>query len=389
MSRSEKRAYLSAIRRRYRLGCRAKKTKILDEFCAVCGLNRKYAIRLLHKKLKKIQQKPGRKSQYKYDRLLVPLKTIWLAADQMCSKKLKVAIREWLPHYEQEKGLLDDVTRGQLYAISPSTIDRLLKPIRVQYPQKGLCGTKPGRLLKNQIPIKTDNWDVTQPGFLEADTVAHCGNSLSGNFVWSLTLTDILTAWTECRATWNKGSAGVVNQINDVEKNLPFEILGYDCDSGSEFLNHHLIRYFMERKKPVQFTRSRPYHKNDNAHVEQKNWTHVRHLFGYDRFDKPELVELMNDLYKNEWSHYQNHFCPTMKLVEKIKINSRYHKRYDKPMTPYLRLIASGHISQEVKDRLREQHRKLNPFELKRIIEQKLKNIFTLVSVTSNVRQRL
>ncbi len=133
--------------------------------------------------------------------------------------------------------------------------------------------------MKNQIPIKTDNWDVTQPGFLEGDTVAHCGNSLSGNFVWSLTLTDILTAWTECRATWNKGAAGVLAQIKDVENTLPFDILGYDCDNGSEFLNHHLIQYFADRKMPVQFTRSRAYHKNDNAHVEQKNWTHVRHLF--------------------------------------------------------------------------------------------------------------
>jgi len=391
MSRAEKRAYLEAIRRRYRNASRAKKTQILDEFCAVCSYNRKYAVRILRKKHFKCRIKPGRKSHYNNDKILVPLKAIWLACDQMCSKKLKIVLREWLPYYEQENGLLDDVTRGQLYAISAATIDRLLKPVRTEHPHKGLSGTKPGRLLKNQIPIKTDNWDVTQPGFLEADTVAHCGNSLSGNFVWSLTLTDILTTWTECRATWNKGAAGVLEQIKDVENNLPFDILGYDCDNGSEFLNHHLIKYFANpnRKKPVQFTRSRAYHKNDNAHVEQKNWTHVRHLFGYDRFDKPELVDLMNDLYKNEWSLYQNHFCPTMKLVEKKKINSRYYKRYDKPMTPCLRLLVSPYIPQDVKNRLREQHRQLNPFELKRIIEQKLKKIFKLVSVTSNVRQRL
>jgi hypothetical protein len=389
MSRTEKRAYLEAIRRRYRNAGRAKKTQILDEFCAVCGYNRKYAVRILRKKLSKRRLKPGRKSRYNTDKILLPLKAIWLACDQMCSKRLTIVLREWLPHYEQEYGLLDDVTRGQLYAISAATIDRLLKPVRVEHPHKGLSGTKPGRLLKNQIPIKTDNWDVTQPGFLEADTVAHCGNSLSGNFIWSLTLTDILTTWTECRATWNKGAEGVLNKIKDVESALPFSILGYDCDNGSEFLNHHLIRYFSKRKSPVQFTRSRPYHKNDNAHVEQKNWTHVRHLFGYDRFDKPELLALMNDLYKNEWSLYQNHFCPTMKLVEKKKINSRYSRRYDKPMTPYLRLMSATHIPQDVKNRLREQHRQLNPFELKRIIEQKLKEIFKLVSVTSNVRQRL
>lgn len=389
MSRSEKLAYLEAIRRRYRKAKRVKKSQILDEFCAVCGYNRKYAIRILRKKRPKRRAKPGRKSHYDTETILSPLKAIWFACDQMCSKKLKVVLREWLPHYEKENGNLDDVTRGLLYAISAATIDRLLKPVRIQHPKKGLSGTKPGRLLKNQIPIKTDHWDVTQPGFLEADTVAHCGNSMAGNFVWSLTLTDILTTWTECRATWNKGAAGVVEQIKDIENVLPFAILGYDCDNGSEFLNHHLIRYFTKRKSPVQFTRSRAYHKNDNAHVEQKNWTHVRHLFGYDRFDNPELVNLMNDLYKNEWCLYQNHFCPTMKLIEKKKVNSRYYKRYDKPMTPYLRLIASSHIPQEMKNRLREQHRQLNPFELKRIIEQKLKKIFKLVSVTPNLRQRL
>lgn len=273
--------------------------------------------------------------------------------------------------------------------VSPSTIDRLLKPIRLHYPHKGLCGTKPGRLLKNQIPIKTDHWDVTQPSYLEADTVAHCGNSLAGNFAWSLTLTDIHSAWTENRATWNKGSAGVNAQIQDIENNLSFELFGFDCDNGSEFLNHHLVRYFTKRDNAVQFTRSRPYYKNDNAHVEQKNWTHVRHLFGYDRFDNPKLIDLMNDLYKNEWSAYQNHFCPVMKLVEKKKINSRYYKRYDVPQTPYQRLMVSASISQETKTRLQKQHHSLNPFALKRAIEQKLKRIFQLVSVSSDVRQRL
>ena len=389
MSLSEKRTYLEAIRRRYRLASRDKKSKILDEFCAVCGYNRKYAIRILKKRRVKKRCKPGRKPWYGPKTILEPLKALWLATDQMCSKRLKVAIREWLPYYEKEQGNLDDITRGQLYAISPPTIDRLLKHLRIEYPSKGLSGTKPGRLLKNQIPIKTDNWDVTQPGFLETDTVAHCGNSLAGDFVWSITMTDILTSWTENRAVWNKGADGVMKQVKNIEKSLLFEILGFDCDNGSEFLNYHLMRYFTKRDKPVQFTRSRPYHKNDNAHVEQKNWTHVRHLFGYDRFDNPVLVDLMNDLYANEWSLYQNHFCPVMKLIEKKKINSRYYKRYDKPMTPYYRLMGSGCLTDEVKTKLREQHRSLNPFELKRIIDKKLKHIFKFVTITTKVRNRL
>jgi hypothetical protein len=327
MSLEQKKAYLGEIHRRYKCSARQQKAAILDEFCSVCHYNRKYAIRLLKKQHKKQRKRPGQKPRYEAQTLLKPLKALWFASDQVCSKKLKVIIHDWLHHYEIEEGLLDDFIRGQLYSLSPATIDRLLKPLRQKYPHKGLGGTKPGRLLKNQIPIKTDHWDVTQPGYLEADTVAHCGNSLAGDFVWSLTLTDIKSTWTENRATWNKGAHGVCTQIEDVERNLPFQVLGFDCDNGSEFLNYHLMRYFVERDKAVEFTRSRPYRKNDNAHVEQKNWTHVRHLFGYDRFDNPCLVGLMNDLYKNEWSLYQNHFCPTRKLVEKKKINSRYYKR--------------------------------------------------------------
>jgi hypothetical protein len=390
MGHKEKRAYLEAIRHRYQRARRQEKSKILDEFCAVCGYNRKYAIRVLKRPhRRKKRNKPGRLPLYSGERLLKPLQTIWLASDQLCSKKLKVALREWLAHYEAEQGLLDDVTRGQLNAISPATIDRLLKPLRVTYPGKGRCGTKPGRLLKNHIPVKTDHWDVTRPGYVEADTVAHCGNSLAGDFAWTITLTDIQTAWTENRAIWNKGAQGVVKQVRHIEKKLPFEILGFDCDNGSEFLNDHLIRYFTKRKKPVQFTRSRPYHKNDNAHVEQKNWTHVRQLLGYDRLDNPGIVDRMNDLYSNEWSLYQNHFCPTMKLIEKKKINSRYYKRYDAPKAPYQRMLESKHMSQMVKKQLQAQHQALNPFELKRAIEQKLKAIFAQVKLSTHVRHRL
>jgi len=389
MSLEQRRAYLEEIKKRYKNSNRQGKARILDEFCSVCNYNRKYAIRILKKRVKKRRQHPGQKPRYDSKNLLNHLKAIWFASDQMCSKKLKVVIRDWLPHYEEEQGLLDDLIRGQLYSISPSTIDRILKPIRFQHPRKGLGGTKPGRLIKNQIPIKTDHWDVTQPGYMEADTVAHCGNSLAGDFVWSITLTDIKSTWTENRSTWGKGAHGVCNQIEDIEKNLPFQILGFDCDNGSEFLNYHLVRYFSQRPKAVQFTRSRPYRKNDNAHVEQKNWTHVRQLFGYDRFDKPCLVELMNDLYKNEWSLYQNHFCPTMKLVEKKKINSRYYKRYDTPQTPYQRLMESEHIANDVKEKLKSQHEMLNPFQLKRAIERKLKHIFQFVLVTTDVRKRL
>jgi hypothetical protein len=390
MGKNERRAYLKAIRPRYRRARKKVKATILDEFCSVCGYNRKYAIRLLGQRVKTTKKKrSGPKPIYASVELLTALKHIWFASDQMCSKKLKAAIPLWLPFYETVYKALSPETQIKLLSISAATIDRVLKPVRITHGRKGLSGTRPGTLLKNQIPIRTDFWDVTQPGFMEADTVAHCGNSLAGDFVWSLTMTDILTTWTENRATWGKGAEGVRDQIEDVEASLPFDMKGFDCDNGSEFLNWHLLRYFTNHPTVESFTRSRPYKKNDNAHVEQKNWSHVRQLFGYDRIEDPSLVPLMNDLYANEWSAYQNHFIPSMKLLEKKRINSKYLKKYDAPRTPYDRVMASEHVSEEEKERLQTVHSALNPFILKRNIEKKLRVIFKNVKVTSNVRQRI
>jgi hypothetical protein len=340
----------------------------------------------LNKEKKRLKKRPGRKPVYHSDELIKALKRIWLASDQMCSKKLVAAIPLWLPFYDRE---LSSETVEKLLSISAATIDRLLAAIRIQNHPKGFCTTKPGSLLRNQIPIRTCNWDITGPGFMEADTVAHCGNSMAGDFIWSLTLTDIASSWTECRATWNNGAQGVIEKIKDIEQELPFALKGFDCDNGTEFLNHHLLRYFTDHKPKIKFTRSRPYKKNDNAHVEQKNWSHVRHLLGYDRLEDPRLVNLINDLYANEWSLYKNHFCPTFKLIKKEKINSKYKKKYEFPKTPYQRLIESDQITKQKKKQLRTCHENLNPFILKQQIEDKLKEIFKLVTVTSNVRQRI
>src|SRR2546426_479106 len=181
---------------------------------------------------------------------------------------------------------------------APAPLDRLLRPARLQHRRHGLAGTKPGSRLKHHIPIRTDNDDVDQPGYLEADAVAHCGDSLAGDFLWSLTFTDIYSQWTENRAVWNKGAAEVVARTREVEAELPFLILSFDVDNGAEFLNHHLWRYFLDRRAPVSFARSRPYHKDDQAHVEQKNWTHVRQLLGYQRLADPDLVSVVNELYR-------------------------------------------------------------------------------------------
>jgi hypothetical protein len=389
MGKDERYAYLKAVKDRYHQANKKSKAIILDEFCHVCEYNRKYAIRLLNRKRKRPKQRPGRKPVYRSEELVIALKRIWLATDQMCSKKLVAAIPLWLPFYDKAYDKLSDEITGKLLSVSAATIDRLLAAIRIQSRPKGFCTTKPGSLLRNQIPIRTHNWDITGAGFMEADTVAHCGNSMAGDFIWSLTLTDIHSGWTECRATWNNGAQGVIEQIKNIETRLVFPLKGFDCDNGSEFLNHHLLRFFTNRQPKIEFTRSRPYKKNDNAHVEQKNWSFVRQLLGYDRLDNPRLVELINNLYTNEWSLYQNHFCPTFKLIEKTRINSKYKKKYEYPQTPYQRLMAANQITEPKKKQLQACHLNLNPFILKQNIELKLKGIFKLVKVTTNVRQRI
>lgn len=373
------------MRSRYRRARRTEKKRILDNFCETHGYHRKAAARLLRQLPipDKNPQRPGKKKTYDPKKILEPLKKIWIASDQMCGKRLKQALPLWLPYYEKHNEPLQDELSCMLLTMSAATIDRLLKPLKVRY-GKGLSGTKPGSILRNQIPISTNQWDTKHVGFMEADTVAHCGSSLIGDFVWSITLTDIASGWTEMRATWNKGADGVLKGIQKIEETLPFSLKGFDCDNGSEFLNWHLIRYFSDRplEKKIQFTRSRPYKKDDNAHVEQKNWTHVRQLFGYHRFDNPKIVSLMNDLYENEISLLFNYFYPCVKLIDKVRIQSKIKKKYDKPQTPYQRLMASTDLTAVQKRALEEKFMTIDPFELQKIIQKKLKLIFGLVTIS-------
>lgn len=379
MSSRSKTEYLEAIYLRYKRACRKEKAVILDEFCATCGYHRKHAIRLLRKFkrfTKPKHKKKGRKSLYNKDVIIKPLKRIWLAANLPCSKRLKVILLLWLPGYIQSHGDLDKEAIDLLLKISHATIDRILKPVRVKYKGRGRSTTKPGTLLRKQIPIKTNQWDESRPGFLEADTVAHCGTSMAGMFAFTIDGVDIASGWTEQRAVWGKGETDVLVQIKDIEEALPFDLLGFDCDNGSEFLNYYLLRHFTERKQPVQFTRSRAYHKDDNAHVEQKNWTHVRQWLGYHRFDNPDIVPLLNDLYKHEWRLFHNFFCPSVKLISKQRVASKTIKRYDSPKTPYQRIMDSPYIADDVKHFLNTVFKKLNPFDLRKAIEDKLKKIF-------------
>jgi hypothetical protein len=325
-------------------------------------------------------KRPGRAPFYSQPHILKPLKKIWLAANLPCSKRLKIILPLWIPGYIQSFGPLPPKVIEALSHISPATIDRILSPTRIHYKKRGRSTTKPGTLLRNQIPIKTNQWDESRPGFLEADTVAHCGDSLAGMFAYTIDAVDIATAWTEQRAVWGKGETGVLEQIHDIESYLPFPLLGFDCDNGSEFLNHHLFRHFHQRSNPVQFTRSRAYHKQDNAHLEQKNWTHIRQWLGYERLDHPQVVPLLNNLYRHEWRLFHNFFCPSVKLLAKERIGSKTLKRYDSPKTPYQRIIDSPLISPQTKHSLAKQLASLNPFVLRNAMEEKIKKIFLTAS---------
>ena len=375
MSRKSKQEYLRSIRDRYRRVGRRFKSKILDEFCAVCGYSRKYAIQLLNRPPGARRKRGGPKPQYGAA-VLTPLKAIWLLSEQMCSKRLKAALPIWLPFYEQAHGALAPALRKKVLQISPAAMDRLLQPVRARYPGKGRSGTRCGpQALKHKIPIRTDNWDIDRPGFLEADTVAHCGDSLAGDFVWSLTLTDIFSQWTENRAVWNKGAQAVVERVREVEATLPFTLLGFDVDNGSEFLTWHLWRHFLDRPAPVDLRRSRPYKKNDQAYVEQKNWTHVRQLLGYDRIERAAVLPLINELYRT-WGQLHNFFCPTLKLLSKTRVGSKTVRKYGPPQTPYHRLLNCPHLSAAQKEQLRAGFQSLNPLQLKTQLETQLKALF-------------
>ena len=380
MSKKTKGEYLLTIRERYIKSTKEQKNIILDEFCNVCDYNRKYAIRLLNKASPKVnnKQRCGRKSIYNSPEILEFLKTIWIATNLICSKRLKAVIPLWLPWYIHEGKKLSKKNSDLLRKISPATIDRLLKKIRGRYSKQGLSTTRPGGLLRELVPIKTDQWDENRPGYVEVDTVAHCGTSIAGDFAYTLNMVDIATGWTSQRAVWGKGESGVFKAIREIEYLLPFAIRGFDCDNGNELLNWKLLRYFKNRTNPVSYTRSRAYRKNDNAHIEEKNWTIVRQYIGYDRLEKFEMVEMLNDLYRNEMNYFLNFFISSSKLLTKQRIGSKIKKIHQSPKTPFEKIWESDFIDESIKMKLYKLSKTLNPFELNRIIKQKIKRILDL-----------
>ena len=376
---SAKREALARIHGRYSRAGRPHKTLILDEFCAICGYHRKAALRLLNRPLRLTPPKRSGPKLLYDPALVVPvLKAIWLASDQLCSKLLQAALPQWLDHHERRSAPLPEAFRKKLLGISPAQIDRLLRLVRVQHPKKGLSATRPGTLLRHQVPTRGGPPDTSRPGSVEADTVAHCDDSTQGDYIHSLTFTELYSGWTENRAVWNKSADAVLAQLKELEKVVPYAMKEFHTDNGGEFLNWALYRHLTGRPAKLPWTRSRAYRKNDNAHCEQKNWTHVRQLFGHDRFEHPELVALMNDLYAKEWSQLTNHFKPTFKLLRREKKDGRTRRIYEKqPQTPYQRLLESLDIEEATKTKLRTEHTALDPFALKKSIEAKLKKFFT------------
>ena len=367
MSRETRRELIIRTRVRYRwMKAKRAKGRVLDELCETLEIGRKHAIKVLNSDAQPLRN-AGTKPVYGAAEREV-LQAVWLAFGQPCGKRLAPVLEDYLRSYERREGRVEPGTRGRLLAMSDSSIDRLLRPIRLQVPRKRRSGRSPSAI-RREVPVRAGPWEVSAPGWIEADTVAHCGGSMDGNFAWSLTMTDVFTQWTETRAVWNRGAHGVLARVAEVEAALPFTLLGLDSDNGPEFLNAHLLRYLRDRKGTVQFTRSRPYEKNDNAHVEQKNGTHVRELLGYERIGQEALVEPMNALHRL-WSLYANLFRPCTKLLSKTREGHRYRKRYDRPRTPLQRLIESPHVLAATKKGLQALRLRMDPLELLDQIEE-------------------
>src|SRR5882724_8996416 len=377
VSARAKQEYVQAIYHRYRGARRPEKQRILDEFCQVTRSHRKHAIRLLNGPAPGAAQPPQCRAPIYSPAVIEALRAIWEAAGYPWSLRLKALLPLWLPWARRRLRLRPAVER-QLLAISPRQMDRRLAPYRRPLLQRLYGRTKPGTLLKHHIPLKTDRWEVTIPGFTEIDLVAHCGSLGEGEFVHSLNLTDIHTTWVETAAVLGKSQVAVQQALAELREALPFHLRGIDSDNGSEFINQHLWDYC--QRQEIQFTRGRPYKKDDNAHIEQKNWTHVRKLLGYVRYDSPAAQAAIHALYRHELRLFQNLFLPSVKLRAKERVGARVRRRSDAPRTPLERVLACPEITPQVAAELQRQRDRLDPFALAAAIDHKLERIYALAN---------
>jgi len=380
MGKKSKFEYFKAIYHRYRDASHQIKQVILNEFCRVCGYNRKYAIRKLHgpppEELRERDRTRDRDVVYSGTALDV-IGRVWEASGYPWSQRLTAILRDWMP-WIRRRYKISPAVEKELLSISARQIDRRLKNKKDMAKRRMYGRTKPGNLLRHQIPIRTDYFDVDKPGYEEIDTLSHSGDCAEGDFAYTVNQTDISSVWTESVAVLGKGEDGVVRALAEMRDAVPFDVIAYDPDNGSEFINWHMVKFC--REKHLALTRSREYKKDDQAHIEQKNYTHVRKLIGYDRYDSQCAVDAMNDLYRNELRLYMNLFMPSVKLERKVHIGSRLVRRYDDPQTPLQRLLASGGADPRKLKELKELHDSLDPFLLAKAIDAKLAVIYRLAN---------
>ena len=360
MTRGSILEYREAVRWRYLNAKKKEKGRILDEFVQVTGYHRKAAIRLLRRGgADQPAKRRGCRRRYG-DEAVEVLRQVWETSDRLCSKRLQPFIGELVRVMRRHGELAVNArVEDQLSRMSASTIDRRLRPWRRLGGRRPLSTTKSGSLVKNSIPIRTfADWSEERPGFLEVDLVAHCGESTEGFYLTTLCAVDVATGWSECMGVWGKGQQRVGSAIHQVRQRLPFPLLGLDSDNGSEFINQYLYNYC--RNQGITFTCSRSYKKNDSCHVEQKNWSVVRRLVGYDRYSSHAALECLNLVYAT-LRHYVNFFQPTMKLVSKTRQGARVHKVYDTAKTPYQRLLESATLTEAQRAQLAAIYHGLNP----------------------------
>lgn len=370
------REYLARMRERYERAGRDAKRGLLDEVCEVTGYHRKAVIRLLRRAPPLGVRRPrGRRVEYGPD-VVAALRAIWTAAGYPWSVRLKALLPTWVP-WGRRRLRLTAATERALLRISARQIDRRLRPYKQELRRRMYGRTRPGALLKHHIPVQTERWNVTEPGFTEIDLVSHSGDCAEGEFLHSLNVTDIHTTWVETQAVLGKGQERVRQALETIAAALPFPLRGIDSDNGSEFINAHLYGYC--RRRAIQFTRGRPYKKDDNAHIEQKNWTHVRKLVGYDRYDSPAALAALNALYA-EVRLLQNLWLPSVKLVKKMRVGSRLRRVYGPPETPLARVLACPTADAAKVAALTRLHRTLDPFALARRIELQQDQLYALAN---------
>lgn len=376
MSKMSKREYLRELKKKYRRAGKCRKTQLLDDFCEFAHYHRKYAMELVAKPLRKTYKRM-RSRKKKYDlETIEALKKLWRAAGEICAERFHPFIPALLKCLSDQNMIeVSDEAKKKLLEISLGKTKAVITKTKRRSLIKIAGTTKPGSIIKSQIALRYGRWEEKEPGYFETDTVAHCGNDPSGEYVCSLNLIDIASGWSEQGAIWGKGETATRTELDKIRKRLPFAMKGLDPDNGAEFINWQMYRYL--KKDGISFTRAREYHPNDQAHVEQKNYTAIRQLIGYGRLDKKSQQKLLSDLYENEWRLFLNFFQPTMKLKKKIKnlATGKCKKTYYKAKTPYQRLLNSKHISKDQKLLLKSTYRTLNPITLKSEIDKKVELI--------------